>query len=148
MYIINITYEIFPTFVSFNVLKYKMKVTEPTKSELEILKVLWQQGPSTVRTVNDELNKTEEKSVQYSTTLKLMQIMTDKGLVTRDESNMKHIYAPAISENITKNHLLTNFVETLFDGSKTNLLMQLLGDKKVSQRELQEIQKLINEISK
>jgi BlaI family transcriptional regulator, penicillinase repressor len=125
-----------------------MKITEPTKSELEILNVLWEFGPSTVRFVNDELNKTEDKVVQYSTTLKLMQIMAEKLLVTRDESNMKHIYAPAVAENTTKDHLLTKFVDTLFEGSKTNLLMQLLGNKKTSRKELQEIRKVIEHFEK
>jgi BlaI family transcriptional regulator, penicillinase repressor len=125
-----------------------MKITEPTKSELEILKVLWEFGPSTVRFVNDELNKSEDKVVQYSTTLKLMQIMTEKLLVTRDESNMKHIYAAAVAENTTKDHLLNKFVDTLFEGSKTNLLMQLLGNKKTSRKEIEEIKKIINELDK
>ncbi len=123
-------------------------MTEPTKSELEILKVLWEFGPSTVRFVNDELNKTEDKSVQYSSTLKLMQIMAEKQLVTRDESQMKHIYAPAIQESKTKDHLLTRFVDNLFDGSRTNLLMALLGNKKTTKKEIEEIKKLINNLEK
>ncbi|MFM2393496.1 MAG: hypothetical protein RLZZ546_1478 [Bacteroidota bacterium] len=125
-----------------------MQLREPTKSELEILKVLWEHGPSTVRFVNDQLNNQDEKVIQYSTTLKLMQIMAEKSLVTRDESNMKHIYKAAIGEETTKNHLLLKFVDNLFDGSKANLLMQLLGNKKTSKKELQEIKKVIDQFEK
>lgn len=119
----------------------------PTKSELEILKVLWDLGPSTVRVVNDELNK-YDKFVQYSTTLKLMQIMAQKGLLLRDESNMKHIYTPTAQETTTKNYLLDNFLESLFGGSKPQLLMHLLGNKKVSKKELDEIKKIISKFDK
>src|SRR6478752_4519487 len=89
------------------------KPTEPTKSELEILQVLWQHGPSTVRFVNDQLNE-QKRAVQYTSTLKLMQIMVDKGLLTRDESQMKHIYIPAVEEQQTKGLLLDRFVETMY----------------------------------
>jgi BlaI family penicillinase repressor len=121
---------------------------EPTKSELEILKVLWEFGPSTVRFVNDELNKAEIKTVQYSTTLKLMQIMAEKKLVVRDESQMKHIYTAAFQESKTKDHLLTKFLDNLFDGSKANLVMALLGNKKTSKKEMDAIKKLISELEK
>ena len=70
---------------------------EPTKSELEILQVLWQHGPATVRFVNDSLNE-QKRAVQYTSTLKLMQIMAEKGILKRDESSMKHIYSPALEE--------------------------------------------------
>src|ERR1700761_6169220 len=92
---------------------------EPTKSELEILQVLWEFGPSTVRFVNDKLN--EKKDVNYTSTLKLMQIMADKGIVKRDESQMKHIYHVAEDEQKTKEHLLKKFVDSMYKGSASNL---------------------------
>jgi BlaI family transcriptional regulator, penicillinase repressor len=121
--------------------------TEPTRSELEILQVLWQHGPSTVRFVNDHLNE-QKRAVQYTSTLKLMQIMVDKGILNRDETNMKHIYSPAVEEQKTKGFLLERFVDTMYNGSASKLLMQLLGNKKTSKKELQEIKDLINKMNK
>lgn len=117
---------------------------EPTKSELEILKVLWQNGPSTVRFVNDILN--QQRPVQYTSTLKLMQIMFEKGLLTADKSSMKHIYSAAIEEKQTKGVLLEKFVDSLYGGSEANLMMQLLGNKKTSPKELAEIRKLLDKL--
>jgi BlaI family transcriptional regulator, penicillinase repressor len=117
---------------------------EPTKSELEILRVLWQNGPQTVRFVNDELNK--HRQVNYTSTLKLMQIMADKGLVLRDESQMKHIYRAAEEEQKTKDVLLDRFIDTLYAGSAGKLVMQLLGNKKTTPEELDEIRKIIDNL--
>jgi len=122
-------------------------LNEPTKSELEILQVLWEHGPSTVRFVNDRLNE-EKRAVQYTSTLKLMQIMVDKKLLTRDESQMKHIYIPAEAEQVTKNHLLERFVDTMYKGSASSLMMQLLGNKKTSKKELEAIRELIKNMDK
>src|SRR5215207_3213213 len=108
--------------------KQSTNLPEPTKSELEILQVLWQHGPSTVRFVNDELNK-NKRQVQYTSTLKLMQIMAEKGLLKRDESSMKHIYSAAQEEHKTKNFLLERFVDSMYNGSGGKLMMQLLGSK-------------------
>ncbi len=124
-----------------------MHTVEPTKSELEILQVLWEHGPSTVRFVNDTLNE-QKRSVQYTSTLKLMQIMVDKKLLTRDESQMKHIYIPAEAEQVTKNFLLERFVETMYKGSASSLMMQLLGNKKTSKKELEAIKELIKKMEK
>ncbi|WP_221391655.1 BlaI/MecI/CopY family transcriptional regulator [Dyadobacter sp. NIV53] len=118
---------------------------EPTKSELEILQVLWQHGPSTVRFVNDKLNE-EKRSVQYSSTLKLMQIMAEKGIVKRDESNMKHVYSPAEEENKTKNKLLGRFVDSMYNGSASSLVMQLFGNKNTSKEELDEIKDFLKKL--
>jgi BlaI family penicillinase repressor len=118
---------------------------EPTRSELEILKVLWEIGPSTVRQVNDSLNK-QTRTVQYTSTLKLMQIMQEKGLLTRDDSNMKHVYSPAEPAHKTKNALLEKFVENMYKGSASDLVMQLLGNKKTSKKELQAIKELLTKI--
>ncbi|MEO8172560.1 MAG: BlaI/MecI/CopY family transcriptional regulator [Sediminibacterium sp.] len=120
---------------------------EPTKSELEILQVLWENGPSTVRFVNDSLNE-QKRAVQYTSTLKLMQIMIDKKLLTRDESQMKHIYIPAAEEQVTKNFLLERFVDTMYNGSASSLLMQLLGNKKTSKKELEAIKELVKKLDK
>jgi|SRR6516225_3167371 predicted transcriptional regulator len=115
---------------------------EPTKSELEILQVLWKYGPSTVRFVNEKLNA-ETRPVQYTTTLKLMQIMTEKAILVRDESNMKHIYKPAVEESKTKSFLLEKFIESLYEGSASGLLMQLIGNRKTSKKEIQTIKELL-----
>ena len=120
---------------------------EPTRSELEILQVLWQHGPSTVRFVNDKLNE-RTREVQYSTTLKLMQIMSEKGLVLRDESQMKHVYRAAEEEHITKEYLLNRFVNTLYEGSASKMMMQLLGNKNTSKKEIEAIKELIKKLSK
>ena len=120
---------------------------EPTKSELEILQVLWKHGPSTVRFVNDTLNE-QKRAVQYTSTLKLMQIMAEKGILRRDETNMKHIYSAAIEEQKTKSALLDRFVETLYNGSAGSLVLQLLGNKKPSKKELQEIKDLLDKLDK
>jgi BlaI family penicillinase repressor len=124
--------------------KDQNKQLEPTKSELEILQVLWDKGPSTVRAVNDELLK--QKDVNYTTTLKLMQIMADKGILKRDESQMKHIYRVAQEEQKTKAHLLDKFVDTMYKGSASKLVLQLLGNKKTSEQELQEIKDILKKL--
>jgi BlaI family penicillinase repressor len=120
----------------------KNESIEPTRSELEILQVLWKHGPSTVRFVNDFLND-KKREVQYTSTLKLMQIMVEKGLLVRDDSQMKHIYSPAIAEEKTKSVLLNKFVDTLYNGSASSLMMQLLGNKKTSKKELEQIRMML-----
>ena len=120
----------------------KKNITEPTRSELEILQVLWAHGPSTVRFVNDKLNE-QKREVNYTSTLKLMQIMVEKGILKRDESNMKHVYEPAEEEQKTKNMLLDKFVDSMFQGSASSLMMQLLGNRKTSKKELEKIRQLI-----
>ena len=125
-------------------MKDQNKQLEPTKSELEILQVLWENGPSTVRDVNNELLK--QKDVNYTTTLKLMQIMADKGILQRDESQMKHIYSVAEDEQKTKAHLLDKFVDSMYKGSASKLVMQLIGNKKTSQEELQEIKDMLKKL--
>src|ERR1700753_3552701 len=119
---------------------------DPTKAELEILQVLWQHGPSTVRFVNIKLN--EQREVNYTSTLKLMQIMADKGILKRDESQMKHIYHVAEAEEKTKDHLLNRFVDTMYQGSTGKLVMQLLGKQKTSTDDLQQICDLLNKLEK
>jgi BlaI family penicillinase repressor len=125
--------------------KDKNSLSEPTKSELEILQVLWQYGPSTVRFVNDQLNE-QRREVNYMSTQKLMLIMLDKGFVTKDASQMTHIYKAAADEGKTKGFMLDRVVDNLFNGSATSLMMQLLGDKKISPEEMEEFKELIKKI--
>lgn len=119
--------------------------TEPTKSELEILQVLWQYGPSTVRFVNDKLNE-QKREVNYMSTQKLMLIMLDKGFVTKDASQMTHVYQAAVEEGKTKGYILDRVVDNLFNGSASSLMMQLLGNKKMSPQEMEEFKELIKKI--
>ena len=121
----------------------KKEQLEPTRSELEILQVLWQYGPNTVRFVNDKLNE-QKREVNYASTLKLMQIMVEKGLLHREESQVKHIYSPASEEGKTKSLLLDRFVDSLFNGSVSSLMLHLLDNSKASQKELDDIRKLLN----
>jgi BlaI family penicillinase repressor len=123
------------------------KKAAPTKSELEILQVLWQHGPCTVRTVNDILNE-KKRTVQYTSTLKLMQIMAEKKMLKRDESNMKHIYHAAIEEQKTKSDLLERFVDSMYNGSASSLMLHLLGNKKTSKKELEAIKELLSRFEK
>ncbi len=120
---------------------------EPTKSELEILQVLWQHGPNTVRFVNDRLNE-DKREVQYASTLKLMQLMAEKGLLVRDDTRVKHIYRPAPEEYTTKSILLDRFVDSLFNGSVSSLMLHLLDNKKASKKELDAIRQLLNDSKK
>jgi BlaI family penicillinase repressor len=119
--------------------------SEPTKSELEILQVLWQFGPSTARFVNDHLNK-EKRQVIYMSTLKLMQIMLEKGLLKKDASQMTHVYQAAVEEGKTKGYLLDRVVDNLFNGSASSLMMQLMGDKKLTAEEMEEFKELIKKM--
>lgn len=121
-------------------------IPEPTRAELEILQVLWEFGPSTVRFVNDKLN--EQRDVNYTSTLKQMQIMADKGILKRDESQMKHIYIPVEAEQKTKDQLLNRFVNTLYKGSASSLVMQVLGNSETSKEDLNSIKELLKKLDK
>jgi len=117
---------------------------KPTESELEILQVLWDKDLASVREVHEELAK--YKDVGYTTTLKLMQIMHEKGLVKRDDSFKTHIYQAAVSKDKTQKHLLGKMIDTLFGGSPTELVLQALGNHKASPEELEDIQRLLNNL--
>jgi len=117
---------------------------EPTKAELEILQALWTLGSATVREVNTLIN--QKRNVNYSSTLKLMQIMFEKGLLTRDETNMKHIYNSLKEEKETKNLLINKFIGNVFDGSASSLVLQILGDQKTSENEIAKIREMLNDI--
>jgi BlaI family transcriptional regulator, penicillinase repressor len=115
----------------------------PTDAELEILRVLWELGPATVRQVHEALADTRDTG--YTTTLKLMQIMADKGLVTRDESARTHIYAAAVTQVHTQRQLVKDLVDRAFGGSAKALVLRALSDDGTTADELREIRKLIDE---
>lgn len=117
---------------------------KPTEGELEILSILWNTGTSTVRTVHEEICKTKEAG--YTTTLKLMQIMFEKGLVTRDSSSKTHIYQPAVTKEKTQKQFVNKMINSLFAGSSADLVMHALGGNNTSSDELEKIQILINEL--
>jgi predicted transcriptional regulator len=113
---------------------------KPTNAEVAILRVLWSRGPSTVR----EVARTMGREAAYTTVLKLMQNMTDKGLVVRDESSRTHVYSAANPEEQTQRQLVTDMVDKVFDGSAAKLIMQALAATKTSPKELAEIRKLLD----
>ena len=121
-------------------------IQQPTNSELEILTILWEDGPSTVRIINNRLN--EVRKVGYTTTLKIMQIMHDKKLVIREQEGKSHKYTAAIEENAIQNRLIDKILDSAFGGSASRLVMQTLGNHKASQSELDEIRKLIDNLDK
>ena len=141
-----LNYETNRILVSQTIIMATTKYIKPTESELEILTVLWERGLASVREVHEELART--KDVGYTTTLKLMQIMNEKGLVKRDASVKTHIYQAAVSKEKTQKHLLGKMIEGLFGGSSTQLVIQALGNHTASKEELDEIQKLLNDLKK
>lgn len=116
----------------------------PTDAELSILRVLWRRGASTVRDVHEELSR--ENATGYTTILKLLQIMTEKGLVVRDESQRAHVYESAYGEQRTQRQLLTDLVDRAFDGSAAKLVVQALSGRKASAAELDEIRRLLSQM--
>ncbi|NEU68587.1 BlaI/MecI/CopY family transcriptional regulator [Spirosoma agri] len=119
---------------------------KPTDAELEILHVLWTNGPSTVRQVLDQLS--QSRDIGYTTALKLMQIMHEKGLLRRDEDARSHTYSAAVTQEETQRGLVDRFVETAFRGSASKLVMQVLGQHKTSREELDEIKRLLNDLNR
>jgi BlaI family transcriptional regulator, penicillinase repressor len=119
---------------------------KPTDSELEILNILWEKGPSTVRDIHEVLEKNKEAG--YTTTLKLMQIMHEKGLVKRDERAKSHVYTANISQDKTQKHLVKRMIDNVFNGSASQLVMQALGNHKASDEELKEIKRYLEAIEK
>lgn len=119
-------------------------IPKPTDAELEILSVLWEHGPSTVRFVNDQLN--ERRDVGYTTTLKFLQIMSEKGLVTRNAEGRTHIYEAVSNREQVQEQLINKLVDTAFGGSAQKLVMQALGNAKTSKEGLEAIKRLINEL--
>lgn len=120
----------------------KSEQVKPTDAELAILNVLWEHGPCTVRQVQNQLQ--DERGTGYTTTLKLMQIMFEKGLLRRDDSIRSHVYSVAITRQKTQKALVTKMIDQLFDGSAQQLIMQALSSRKASTKELAEIRDLID----
>jgi len=120
------------------------KSFKPTEGELEILQILWELKEATVRTINDKLN--EEKEVGYTTTLKILQIMTEKGMVERTKHERSHIYKAVLSQDETQTAMLDRMMETAFGGSAMKLVMQALGNHKPSKDELDQIRELLDSI--
>jgi BlaI family transcriptional regulator, penicillinase repressor len=121
---------------------------KPTNSELEILQVLWTHGDCTVREVNAELSKDRDAEKGYTTTLKLMQIMAEKGLVERDTTNRSHIYKALVSKEITSQGIVQTMIDTVFNGSAAQLVMQALSNKKSSKEEIEMIKKYLDQLEK
>lgn len=121
-----------------------MEAIKPTESELEILQVVWDRGASTVREVNDTLSQRRE--VGYTTTLKLMQIMHDKGLLEREKDGRGHVYAAAVPREETQRALLDRFLDTAFGGSAMQLVMQALGGHRASPAEIDQIRAYLDSI--
>lgn len=117
----------------------------PSKGELEALKILWEHGPSTVRFVHDLLTK-ESKTVRYTSTLKMMQLMTEKRMVKRDETKMTHVYFPLLNEKRTMGTIADRFVQSMYNGSLSSLLVAFMDNKKSSAKELKEMKALLREL--
>jgi len=120
----------------------KGEINYPTEAELQILKVLWKRGASTVREVHDVLNQV--RPMLYTTVLKIMQIMTEKGLVKRDLLQRAHIYEANVEESQTQQQLVGDLLEKVFDGSASQLVMRALSNKKASKEEISEIRKILD----
>ena len=119
---------------------------KPTESELEILQTLWDKGPSTVREINEILN--EKKLTGYTTTLKLMQIMLEKELLSRDSTSRTHIYTAAVSKASGQNQAVNNLIDSMFKGSSAKLVMHALGNHPASDKEIEQIKRYLDEIKK
>ena len=114
----------------------------PTQAELEILCVLWQRGPSSVREVQQTLSET--RAMGYTTVLKLLQIMSRKGLVARDERERTHVYRAALAQEQTQRQLVSDLLERAFDGSASQLILQALATKRATQDEMDEIRRMLD----
>jgi BlaI family penicillinase repressor len=117
---------------------------KPTESELEILNILWSKGACTVRDVHEVL--VQNKDAGYTTTLKLMQIMHEKNLLTRDASAKSHIYSAHVTKEKTQGQILKKVIDNVFNGSAAQLVMQALGNHKTDKKELEEIRKYLREM--
>ncbi|HEV3324168.1 MAG TPA: BlaI/MecI/CopY family transcriptional regulator [Puia sp.] len=123
----------------------QQELPEPTRAQLEILQVLWKHGPSTVRFVNDQLNQ-QKQALSYTSTLKLMQIMHEKGMLKRDESSMTHVYSSALEEQKTKGVVLKKFVDAVYNGSVKSMMLELLGNKETSSQQWDTIKDLLSKL--
>jgi predicted transcriptional regulator len=124
----------------------KKTLPKPTQAELAILRVLWERGPSTVRDVQESLE--DERGTGYTTALKLLQIMTDKGLVRRDDRQRTHVYKAVVPAEVTQRQLVRDLLDRAFGGSARQLVMQALSAERASKADLAEIRKLLDELEK
>jgi predicted transcriptional regulator len=125
----------------------KAEPAVPTKGELEVLKILWKNGPSSVRMVHDILSASV-KDVRYTSTLKTMQVMTERGMLRRDETRMTHVYYPLLEEEKTMGSILHRFVDSVYDGSISNLLITFMNNDKSSAEELKKVKELLKKLNK
>ena len=121
---------------------------KPTEAELSLLRVLWAKHPATVREVMELINQGRNPPLAYTTVLKFMQIMTEKGLVSRDDSERTHTYSPRVPAEQTKRQLVGDLLERVFEGSISQLVLQALGTSKMSQNEVAEIRRLLDKHNK
>ena len=117
---------------------------KPTESELEILQILWENGPMTVRALNDQLNR--QRRVGYTTSLKMMQIMTEKGMLIRDTADRSHVYAPTLQPASVQSYMLDHILKTVFMGDRSKLVLQALGTQNASPEELSELKAIIKKM--
>ena len=125
----------------------KAPLVKPTESELEILNILWEKGPSSVREIHDTIIQTK-KEAGYTTALKTMQIMLDKGLLRRDDSSRTHVYEAAITREQTQGQMLRRMIDNVFNGSASQLVMQALGNHKASAKELEQIRQYLDTLGR
>jgi predicted transcriptional regulator len=124
-----------------------MKV-KPTNSELEILQIIWKHGSATVREVNEQLSQEKGSDIGYTTTLKLMQIMHEKGILERETGCRTHVYKALVSQSKTSQTMLDSLIENVFNGSAAQLVMQALSNKRSSKEEIEMIKKYLDELDK
>ena len=120
--------------------------TQPTEVELQILRILWTSGGSTAREVHNALAEVEEKDTTYSTTVKMLSVMLEKGLVKRDESVSPQVYRAAVSQKVTQRKMLGDLIDKVYDGSAHSLVLQALASRKASQEELAEVRRMLDEL--
>ena len=120
--------------------------TQPTEVELQILRILWTSGGSTAREVHNGLADIEEKDTTYSTTVKMLSVMLEKGLVKRDESVSPQVYRAAVSQKVTQRKMLGDLIDKVYDGSSLSLVLQALASRKASQEELAEVRRMLDEL--
>ena len=120
--------------------------TQPTEVELQILRILWTSGGSTAREVHNSLAEVEAKDTTYSTTVKMLSVMLEKGLVKRDESVSPQVYRAAVSQKVTQRKMLGDLIDKVYDGSALSLVLQALASRKASQEELAEVRRMLDEL--
>jgi BlaI family penicillinase repressor len=121
---------------------------QPTEVELQILRILWASGGSTARQIHNELAEVEARETTYSTTVKMLSVTLEKGLVRRDESVSPQVYRPAVSQKVTQRKMLGDLIDKVYNGSALSLVLQALASRKASQEELAEVRRLVDELER